>query len=186
MKYVIGFLSILVSMSCFSQKEIKVLYIDASESVDRLYEMISKAKEIINEGENTLLYIANGSTPYSTTSNSEFDGTLNEIIKGGILSPPSLLEDVNKINRIFLDKGWLNNLMDEDQTPVISFYFMMEEANYESSNFLREFVNYLLLSNNLIYSGTLLNSCSVTIILDKSERNGLTVNRHNSFTYEYL
>ena len=76
--------------------------------------------------------------------------------------------------------------MDEDQTPVISFYFMMEESNYESSNFLRECVNYLLLSNNLINSGTLLNSCSVTIILDKSERNGLTVNRHNLFTYEYL
>jgi len=104
MKYVIGFLSILVSMSCLSQKEIKVLYIDASESQGRLYEMISKAKEIINEGENTLLYISNGSTPSYTTSNSEFDGTLNELIKGGILSPPSLLEDVNEIIEYFLMK----------------------------------------------------------------------------------
>ena len=187
MKFVLGFLSILVSLSCFSQSEIKVLYIDASENDDRLDQIISKAKEIINEeDENTLLYIANGSIPSHTTSGSEFDKTLNEIINGGIFSPPSLMEDVNQINEYFLDNGWVSNLIDEGQRPVISFYFMVEESNYESINFFKEFVNYLLLSNNLISSGTLLDSCSVTIILEQSNGKGITVNKNKSFTYEDL
>jgi hypothetical protein len=187
MKFVLGFLSILVSLSCFSQSEIKVLYIDASGNPDRLNEIISKAKEIINEeDENTLLYIANGSIPSHTTSGSEFDKTLNEIINGGIFSPPSLMEDVNQINEYLLDKGWVSNLADENQKPVISFYFMVEESNYESTNFFKEFINYLLLSNNLISSGTLLDSCSVTIILEQSNGKGITVNKNKSFTYEDL
>lgn len=187
MKYLIGCFSILVSLSCLSQSEIKVLYIDASENTNRLKEIISKAKGIINEDdENTLLYIANGSSPYHTTSGSEFYRTLDVITDGGNISSPSLFDDVNQINKYFLERGWVSNLTDEEQSPLISFYFMIEESNYESINFFKEFVNLLLLSNNLISSGTLLNSCSVTIILEKSNRNGFTVKKNKSFTYEYL
>ena len=112
--------------------------------------------------------------------------TLDVITDGGNISSPSLFEDVNLINKYFLDKGWVSNLTDENQKPVISFYFMVEESNYESTNFFKEFINYLLLSNNLISSGTLLDSCSVTIILEQSNGKGITVNKNKSFTYEDL
>jgi len=186
MKFVLGILTILASLSSLSQTEIKVLYIDAHHNAGRLNKIIFKAKEIVDiEDKNTLLYIANGSNPFKTTSGFEFHETLN-VIKNVIISSPEFDLDIIEINRILISNGWVSNLINEDQRPRISFYFMVEESDYSDLRFEKNFINYLLLTNNLLETGSLLHSCSVTIILDKSDRQGVIVNRNKSFIYENL
>ena len=189
MKFVLALVFILGSLSCLSQQKINVLYIDAHENLNTLNLIISKANKIIEEfdaDDHTLLYISNGNMSVNSISPSEFEDKLNSLIKGGLLSSPEYLDDVYEINNILLNNGWISDLINDEQSLNISFQFMVEEANYYNTNFEKKFINFLLLSNNLIDSSVLSPSCSVKLIFDKSNKSWPSNRRNKFFNYEYL
>ena len=173
-KLILNLIMIAFSLSTIAQSKVAVIYIDASNSGDKLILMQEEIKKINNNNDNVILYISNGESPLIATNKEEVE---KSSVRLRMISPnyPDIRFDINKLNKELLKNNILSNIMNHTLNSgvesSIDFHFFFDKSDYESNNFKRNIIQKLLLSNNLEFNNKIHKNCKVIV------HNGIKDNR---------
>lgn len=165
-KIILNLIMIVLSVSAISQSKVAVIYVDASNSGDKLILIQEEIKKITNNNDEVILYISNSESPLIATNKEEVEKVS---IRLRMISPnyPDIRFDINKLNKELLKNNILSNIMSHTLNSgvenSIDFHFFFDQSDYNSNNYKNNMIQNLLLSNNLEFNSKLQNSCKVII-----------------------
>ena len=157
MKNIIVLILIFITAMVFGQRDVMVLYVDASSSEDKYDKIQDRFNNLVNENPNKdiLLYISNGDNPIVANNRGDVAKSLRKM-RSFLLQSPNPLYDVKRINSLLRKEGYVYNIsqitkndgVDQD----ISFHFYFDLRDYTNLQLKDKIIKPLLFTNRLMFT----------------------------------
>lgn len=157
-----------------AQNDVLVIYVDASESSSHLIQIQEEVNNLVQSrsDHDVYLFISKGESPIVTNDRNDVAKQLRKL-RSSFITSPDYKNDVIKINKAILEKGYISNINDisiSDGLPnQFEIHFWLEYENYNSLQLNKKIIEPLLFANKLTFKDGLHENCTVILHLTNEE-----------------
>ena len=157
-----------------AQNDVLVIYVDASESGNKLVQIQEEVNNLVQSRSNydVYLFISKGESPIVTNDRNDVAKQLRRL-RSSFITAPDYKNDVVLLNKALLENGYIsdiNSISSNGGLPnQFEMHFWLEDENYSSLQLNKKIVDPLLFSNKLTFKDGLQENCTAILHLSNDE-----------------
>jgi hypothetical protein len=171
MRKIVTLIMLCTSLVLRAQNDVLVIYIDASESGDKLVQIKNEVEDLVasKSSARVYLFISHGESPL-VTSDREDIGKLLRKLRSSRPSAPDYKRDTKLLNTALLKNNYISNINSISKNSGLDYqvdiHFWLDERNYNDFQLDKKIIDPLLFSNKLKFKNGLQENCNPILHLE--------------------
>ena len=165
MRKIVTLIMLCTSLVLSAQNDVLVIYVDASDSGDKLIQIQDEVNALVTSkaSARVYLFISNGESSLVTNDRADV-GKLLRRLRSSFITAPDYKRDAKLLNTALLENNYISNINSISKNSGLDYqvdiHFWLDEDNYTALQLDKRIIEPLLFSNKLKFKNGLQENCN--------------------------